>query len=319
MEKFNSLKAISKHKSICLIGHSSPDADALSSMLVFCNFLKQYFNISKVDIFAECKSIPKNCNILLQEDKINPPPSAYDVAIMFDSPNSERLGAYKCLFDSAKLTVVIDHHQTNLLEGEINIVKPVSSTCEIVYEISKYFKFSLSSIDQERIYAGIITDTNNLTVGMFNSSTFNILSEVIENIDSEKIYNNFFNNNSLKNMQLLALAINNIKSYENEKIIISHISFRESKKLKAKFDDFVGISNRLASIENCAFVCFIYPNKNHYYVSMRATKNYNVAEIAKIYGGGGHNGAAAFTSKSANIKKISKQILRQFKQNLHKL
>ena len=315
MKNYELLNQISNHKSVCLIGHTSPDADALASMVVFKNFLSKNFNLEIIDLFAECSKIPYQYAHMMMNNSINQPIKNYDVAIMMDSPNTERLGIYKTLFNESNLKIVIDHHQTNLYQGDINIVEKQGSTCEIVYQILKTFNYQLTQLDKELIYSGIITDTNNFTVGNFNSKTFSIVSEFFNDIDYESIYNQFFRNNSLKNMQLLATAIDNISVYNEEQIVISHLTKDEKLKLNAKFDDFVGIINRLATINNCKLICFIYPKGDNYYVSMRSRHGLKISHIAKNNGGGGHDGAAAFVS-SLSIDEIEKLILEEFQKLL---
>ena len=312
MELYSELNSIKNYKSVCIIGHISPDADALASMMVFRNFLISKFNLNKVDIFAESSKLQPQQKMLLDNVPLNPEPSNYEIAIMMDSPNAERLGIYKNLFDSADLKIVIDHHQTNMYQGDINIVQQQSSTCEIVYDIVQNFEYNLSQPEMEKIYAGIITDTNNFSVGKINNKTFKIVSEIIDNVDSEEIYNNFFRNNSLKNMQILSTAIRNISTSENNQIIISHITPEEAETLHAHFDDYVGIINRLATINNSKLVCFTYPKHESFYVSMRARGGYKISHLATKHGGGGHDGAAAFlTNKS--IQEIEEEILEDFK------
>ena len=314
MELYNELNKINNYKSICIIGHTSPDADAFASMVVLKNFLKSKFDIS-ADLFAECSKIQFQYRSLLGDNQINLEHSNYDVAFMLDSPNSDRFGCYENLFNDAKLKIVIDHHQTNLFQGDINIVEKQSSTCEIIYEILKHHNYQFTQKDKENIYAGIITDTNNFTVGNFNKKTFEIAGEIVEHIDHEEIYNHLLRNNSLKNMQLLATAIKNISAYEEGSILISHITSEEAHELNAKFDDFIGIINKLATINNSKLVCFIYPKCNDYYVSMRARHGLKVSSIAKENGGGGHDGAAAFLT-SNSIEEIKENILQTFKKLL---
>jgi len=311
MITYEEINLIKQYKSICLIGHTAPDADALASAVVLRNFLISQFELDAVDIFAECNSVPYSCSNFFENTQLNPTPSAYDVAIMLDSPNTERLGVYKTLFENAKLKIVIDHHQTNLFQGDLNIVEKQSSTCEIVYSILKEFNYEFSKSDMEKIYAGIITDTNHFTVGNFNKKTFAIASEIIDYVNHEEIHNQFFNTNSLKNMQLLSLSIKNITSSNSGQIIISHITHDEAKEYGATFDDFIGIINRLATIRHSLLICFIYPKNNSYYVSMRAKRKLKVSEIAKNHGGGGHDGAAAFLS-DLPLTEIEEKILESF-------
>lgn len=317
MEKYKDLSILKSAKSICLIGHIDPDTDAFASMVVFKDFIKDTFKVKSVDIFAETENITSYYKPIIDDNKINCGKSKYDIAIMMDCPNTERLGKYKTLFTQSKIKIVIDHHATNLFEGDINIVEPCSATCEIVYQILKEFDYKLNKKQFGKIYSGIVTDTGNFSVGTITKETFKICSEILPNINYNKIINHFCNTVSLKNQKLYAIAIKNLKTFNNDKILITHVSNKDMKKLKTSFEDFFGISNRLNSINNSCLVCFIYPKENEFYVSLRAKQGYDVSAIAKKYGGGGHIGAAAYMSKD-KIKKIEKQILNEFYKEISK-
>lgn len=307
-EIFNQIK---QSKSICIISHIDPDADAIASMVVLKDFLINHFNIPYVDLFAETNNVQENCKMLLGNNTINNQQKIYDCSIMLDAPNLDRLGIYKNLFISTNLKVCIDHHNTNLNCGDLNIVEDITSTCEIVYKILKTHNYNFTKENLECIYAGIITDTNNLTTPNIKNSTFEIISQFIEKIDFISVYNNFFANFSLNNIKLLSIAIKNIKNSKNNNKIVTFISKNQFKKYKFTPNDTIGIINRLATISNNKLTCFIYPKNEHYYVSLRAKNSYNVAEIAKRYGGGGHIGASGFLSK-LSIKKIIKLINLEF-------
>ena len=315
MKTYENLNQLKNTKSVCLIAHIEPDPDALASMVVFRDFLKSYFKIKKVDIFAEHQSMSDNLKEILETVKINPNCSNYETAIMMDCPNTDRLGIYKPLFEQAKHKIVIDHHATNNNDGEINIVDICSSTCEIVYSIIKYFRYQLSTAQQGKLYAGIITDTNNFSVGAIKNRTFEIVGEFAENIDREAIYKAFLANNTQKSMQLLSIAIQNIVSFEHGQIIITHITLEDAERHKAQHIDMCGIVNQIASINSAKLICFIEPRNNKYYVSMRAKRGYDVSQIAKSNGGGGHIGAAAYISDKS-LKETEQQILQDFRENL---
>ena len=311
MNKYKSLNRIKKSKSLCLISHIEPDPDALASMVVFQDFIRNKFKIHTVDMFAECEKLSKNLTSILKPETINSTPKTYDVAIMLDCPNTSRLGKYESLFLNTKEKIVIDHHATNNFSGDINIVEICSSTCEIIYSILKSYKYKISSSVKGKLYSGIITDTNNFTVGEITSRTYEIVSQLISNINRELIYKTFLANTTLKNKQLEALAIKNLSAYENNQILISHISHDEAKEHDFKPNDFTGIINNLAKINSAKLVCLIQSKNNEYYVSMRAKSNLDVSKIARENGGGGHIGAAAFNS-NLDINTIKKTILESF-------
>ncbi|MBR4998865.1 MAG: DHH family phosphoesterase [Clostridia bacterium] len=316
MNDYEIFRNLDNNKSVCLISHISPDADALSSMIVLKDFLQQHFHFKNVDLFAQTIDSVDFYKPILEEETLNPLKNAYDIAIMLDAPNVERLGNLKHLFEDANIKIVIDHHATNNYCGNINIVEMCSSTCEIIYSILSHYNFNISQKNKGKLYAGIITDTNNFTVGNFNSRTFEVVSKLIDDIKKEDIYSYFLANNSIQQMSLLSKAVNNITFYDDNKIIISHVSLEDIINTNSSQNDCSCIINKLSTITGSKLVCFIYPTNNHeYYVSMRAKKDYDVSVIAKKFQGGGHTGAAAFLS-TLPIDNIKEQVLQEFQNQL---
>ena len=306
-EQINQFK---HYKNVCLIAHNEPDADALCSMIVFKNFLSATYKVN-VDIFAEYTILPHNYNCLIENQNLNKGKNKYDCAVMMDAPKADRLGKFETLFLTAPNKLVIDHHATNTFDKAKNFVSIVSSTCEIVFDILKHFKYKLTKADYGMTYAGIVTDTNNLTVGAIGKHSFEIVGECVENVEIYPIYENFMLNNTKLNMQVLAKAIENAKFYEQGKIIVSHISKLQAKAMHVTQDCYIGIINKLSTICGARLVGFIYPEQGQYYVSMRG-RGFDVSKIAKANKGGGHVGAAAYLSNSS-ICKTKINLIKQFK------
>ena len=313
MNCYKLLNKIKNSKNVCIITHVDPDTDALASAVVLRNFLIKKFKIANVDIFAEATQIDDYYKPILQDLEINKKVSnRYDTAIMLDAPNTDRLGKYVELFSLAKLKFVIDHHATNTYCGDYNIVEFVSSTCEIIYKILSSFKYKFSVKDYENIYAGIITDTNNFSVGATDFKTFKIASACVLHIDHKKVYNHYLNNVSLKQLKLMSVAINNIKMFENEKVLVSTISQDDANLLKANFDDYNGIVNYISKTNTAKIVCLILPKNNSYYVSLRSKDDVDIGSFAKKNNGGGHKCAAAYISEKS-IETITNNVVDYYK------
>ena len=60
MKNYEILTQLKNSKSVCIIGHIDPDADALSSMVVLKEFIHNNFQIDIVDLFADCKKNQRN-------------------------------------------------------------------------------------------------------------------------------------------------------------------------------------------------------------------------------------------------------------------
>ncbi len=315
MKEFDKfISALRSAKYVAIISHLNPDVDALASSFVLSNILKHKFSI-KADIFADKIDMPEHYNSLFKGKSINKKPKKYSHVIMLDAPNSSRLGKFQPIFDNCKTKLVIDHHATNNFSGDVNVVKLISSSCEIIYNLAKTVGYPLTNEDYANLYAGIITDTNNFTVGNFDQKTFKIVAEISKHVDCRKIYAQFLLTNTLKSMQVLAESIKNIEIFENGQIIFSKITKNYAKQHDLEDKDYAGTINKLATIYGNKFVCFIYPKGETLYVSMRAKEGYDVSALAKQFNGGGHTGAAAFLS-NMKIEEIKKIVLKAFSAQL---
>jgi len=140
MSTYNILNNLITAKTVCLLAHATPDADALCSMTVFKNFLKSNYNLEKIDMFAEANKLNFGYLQILDNEILNPNPlDYYDYVITLDTSNPKLLGNYKHFLERAEHTIAIDHHATNLQYAENNIVEVCSSTCELVYKILTHY------------------------------------------------------------------------------------------------------------------------------------------------------------------------------------
>ena len=100
-----------------------------------------------------------------------------------DCATLERMGKFAEVFERAKNTVVIDHHESNNGFAQNCFIYKGSSTCEIVYVLFKALNIELSLDVLKLIYAGIITDTVNLTQGTVKVTSYKIVAEIAERVN----------------------------------------------------------------------------------------------------------------------------------------
>lgn len=317
MGKYNNFfNLIKKLKSIALIAHKDPDADAFASLVVMSDFLKQKLKIVTVDAFADFDLVDAKCKPFLPYIQINPDIKKYDAVILLDCTSFNRVGKYIDVINDTDTTINIDHHSTNKLEASLNIVEEISSTCELLYLMLMSKKYKLGKRQLAMLTAGILTDTNGLKVGRITPNTFKIVEEAVSfGVDIERLNENFFGKSTLKNMRLLSRTIQNIETYEKGKIIISTLSKNDLVEENATHEDTTGIMARIQGLEGSLFTCFIQERQDATYVSMRSSKGYDVSTVATKHGGGGHICAAAFLShdsiddiKILLVKELKKQL-----------
>ena len=138
----NILEEIKQAKNIVILTHESPDGDAVGSALAVKLALE---NIGmKADVIMPeysrmFKFLPGTDDVLAESDIKN-----YDLAISLDCATLKRLagGEY---FENAHKTIVIDHHGSNNMYGDLNFVNPVSpACCEILAGIFDYYNMEIT-------------------------------------------------------------------------------------------------------------------------------------------------------------------------------
>ena len=113
-----------------IVGHLHPDGDCISSCLALYHYLKDNYGY-EADVYLE--PYPSVFDMLPDTAVIRHTvkPEVYDVVYSLDCADLDRIGAGKELFDSAKKRVMIDHHISNPVFGDVNYVKgEIGSACE---------------------------------------------------------------------------------------------------------------------------------------------------------------------------------------------
>lgn len=307
-------------KSIAIFSHTNPDADAYSSSFALKSIIEtNFFNSQKnIDIFIDAgeeaspKYEPLIANHVLNEQTVN----QYDLAIALDCPNTGRFEKYEHIYNNAKLKVNIDHHETNVKFADINLVAPrFSSTCELLYLITKAAKLQLTEDVLKYVYIGIITDTVYLTKNT-SRSTFQVLSEIVKpSLDTDSIKKHFFKA-SKEQVFLLEKALSSLQFFEDDRIALMTIKKDSLVELGAKLEDTLGIVEHASGIKGVQVAgILIEKEPDDFYVSLRSESNISVGEIAKQFGGGGHTNMAGFSYKG-EIGKLTDALVSVCKESL---
>ena len=322
------IKQLSKYKKIAIITHINADADGLCSLIAFKRLIKKQFETEEehihIDLFTDTKNIPELYDPLIKNVPLNMARfKRYDLAIALDSPTLDRLGKYKRMFKRAKDSLLFDHHETCQKFAKNNIVIKASSTCEILYLLFILKRNWKASPEVTRLlYAGMITDTNNLTQNV-NIGTHKVLADMMqkdaeEPLNLDIIRNYFFKSSSKEKMSLLQRALESLQFFENDRVAIMKIVKQDLYETDCKQEDTLGIVDYALNMKGVDIgIIFIKQEDNSYYVSLRSKNNINVGEIAKCFGGGGHLNIAAFQS-SNSLTDIKSSLLSMCREQLIK-
>ena len=237
----------------------------------------------------------------------------YDLAIVCDCSNMDRLKDFSVYFKNAKNQFLIDHHETNNINVENAVVDPdCPATCQLVYDLldREYIDKKVA----ECIYIGIAHDTGVFRYSSTNKRTFEIAGELIEkNIDFTDLLDKTMFMKSFQQKKIEAMIIERAKFLCGGKVLFGYVTSDELDYYSLTKKDVDAVVVSLRETENIKMAVFAYQQtKTSYKISLRSNgEKINCADIAKVHEGGGHKKAAGFTLNmplNEIIKLIDKEL-----------
>ena len=302
--------------SIGISGHVRPDGDCVGSTMAVYNYIATYHPEIKVDIYLE--SIPKVFHFLKHTDKIQTTSEdkVYDLFIVLDCGDKERLGSNAKYFELAKHTLCIDHHASNQAFAEENYIIPdASSTCELVYNMMETDKITKEIA--ECLYTGIVHDTGVFQYSCTSAQTMNVVGILMEKgINYPKIVDDTFYTKTYDQNRILGYALLNSKLYLDGKVILTYLTKENMAEFHCTPKELDGIVNQLRVTKDTVVAVFLYESEDgSFKASFRVNGEFNVAEIALVFGGGGHIKAAG-CNIFGEIDEVISRILAEIEKRL---
>lgn len=309
--------ALQQASSVAIGGHMRPDGDCVGSCTALFQYIKRKHPQMDVDLYLEeipdCFHMFEITKEILHESKEG---KVYDLFISLDCADKERLGFSKELFEAAKRTLCIDHHISNQgFADENHVVSDASSTAEVLFRL-----MDADVIDTgiaESLYLGIVHDTGVFQYSCTAPETMEAAAFLMrKNIRANEIIDKTFYEKTYAQNQILAKALLDSTLMLDGKCIVSCLSKETMNNFGVKSKDLEGIVSQLRVTKGVEVAIFLYElNENEYKVSLRASGDVNVSEVAACFGGGGHVKAAGVTMQGTSqtiianlIEKIREQL-----------
>ncbi|MDR1195359.1 MAG: bifunctional oligoribonuclease/PAP phosphatase NrnA [Endomicrobium sp.] len=319
LKKLSEISGIIKQsKTFFIAGHVKPDGDSLGCALALWSMLKRAGKKASVYCADGVPDMLKFLHGAKFIRKTAPKNAVFDCAIILESVNFSRMGDI-IVPSQAKKIINIDHHSVFTDFGDVNYIVPQSSsTAELVLKIFEYMKIKPSKNEADSLYTGLVTDTGRFQQLNTNCESHIAAAKLINyGVCANDIFNKVYAGNSLASLNLSGLVLSGLQTAFDGKIAYTSITRDMYKKSGAKEDDSEGIVNFGMTVKGVKVSClFKEESKNATKVSFRSVKNFNVLEIVKKFGGGGHKNAAGCTLK-AGINSSLKIIIDAFKEKFN--
>ncbi len=288
------IEFISKYKKFAVLTHLNPDGDALGSAYALAQSLNNLGKSAEVILLCDppvkywFREFVPLYKMLADVDFDD-----YEAVLAVDCATRQRLSDAQQLF-AAKPNCNIDHHISNTMYGQVNLVQDFPATGEMVYNLAKELDTKIDRTIVMAVYMAISTDTGNFTYSNTKKSTLELFSSLVnENLPLAKMADQIFNRRSLGATKLIAKFIDNIRFHYEGSMAVSTIMLDEIEQAGAKLEDneiLIDYAREIDGVEIAAFVREL--KKDTYKVSWRANEYADVGELAARFGGGGHVKAA---------------------------
>lgn len=296
---------IAKAKYITILSHLNPDADTLGTALGIYALLKK--NTSKnVEIVNGSKDLPLYLDFLPYFNKIKQKIEYKEsLIISCDCGSKDRLG-----FDLTGREIInIDHHQSNTMYGNLNIVIPAyASASQVAYALFN----TLYDIDVDAatcFYTALLSDTRYFTTNSVNEEVFAVAKALVaKGVQTDNVAYHFTQRRSLASIRILEKALGSLTLYENAKIAVLYVTQEDIKTTGAKVPDMEGIVDYARSLVTVKIAIFAMEMTEGIRISLRS-KDADVSKVASLFDGGGHKVASGFTLTQCSLQESIDKIL----------
>ena len=301
-----------------IAGQVRPDGDCVGSCMGLYLYVKENYPQIQTDIYLDH---PKEVfGYLDRMDEIKMETAGekhYDVFITLDVSSKERIGLAGEYFDTAKKTVCIDHHISNLGFGQINYIKgDISSASEVLYNLLDEEKISRSVA--MAIYTGIIHDTGVFQYSSTSPDTMRIAGELMKKgFNFNKIIDESFYQKTYIQNQVMGRVLAESILLQHGKLVVGYMKKKDMDFYRVDGKDLEGIVSQLRLTKGVEAAIFIYESQPQTFkVSLRSNGEVDVSKVAAFFGGGGHVRAAGCDMSGSMydvINNLSDQIAIQLK------
>lgn len=287
---------VRRHQSFLVAGHYRPDGDVLGCQIALGLALQ---GLGKSVAVWNPDGLPHKYSFLPQGKLLQKPPSeahAFDVVIAVDTATCERLGVTRERIASLKALVNMDHHASNERYGDLVWIEPAAAaTAEMVYRLLRANDWPLTADIAANLYVGLSTDTGSFQYSSATPRTFRIAADLLEaGADGAELSRHCYQSFPMRRLKLLQLVLARLTLRHNDRIGSFWITDEMFRKTGALKEDTESLIDHIRAIDSVVIAALFESEPDGIVrISLRSkSPQVSASDIAAIFGGGGHAGAA---------------------------
>jgi len=304
---------IQSYETIIIHRHQRPDMDAIGSQYGLYLTIKENYPNKKVYAVGDLNDISYLANM----DQIDDDTYKNALAIITDVSVVRMISDDR--YNLAKERVIIDHHQNDTDVENVSVFykdPTFASAAEMIIDFIQEFKLRVTPEAATYLYGGMVTDTGRFMYLNNASKTFELAAYITRfNPDIQNFYDFIYTEPLQKRLtknlfSTFELTPNNVAYRKNDAELIkkSGLEFQSISR---------GMVNQMAGIKEISiWANFTEDVENNVIVGEFRARGITIVDIAKKYGGGGHNLACGASLKDWNeVDEILKDLDERAQEN----
>lgn len=288
------LQHVQQRRQFVLTSHARPDGDAIGSVLALSEILRTMGKSVEVVLSDSVPVIYRPlpfAETIIHSSQVN---GKYEAAIILecDSVQRTRLQGLDHHF-----LINIDHHASFKTFADVNWVDPgASATAEMVFRLATAAGVKITPQIATCLYTAVLTDTGSFNYATTSARTFELAKQLAEyGADPARIAQSVYFANPASKMHLLGAALSSLCHEGPMSWMV--VTRQDMARYGALEEDCEGLVNYALSIAGVEVAVFFRElTDGRVRVSVRSKGAVNVAQVAEMFGGGGHECASGFAT-----------------------
>ena len=286
---------------VAITTHVGADGDAIGASAALLHLLRA---LGASAVFCHAEEVPRYLRWLLPEEIFTELPEGYDLLVV-DTSRADRAGV-PVPDSGARLN--LDHHEDNPLYAEYNLVNPrAAASAEIVADLYIELGVPLEKEAAEAIYAGIRTDTGDFRFRNISPRAHELVADLLRaGVVPAEVHERINRRGSLEQLRIVGVSLANAERYGE--VLISTVDNADYARTGAGELDSKEAIDQLRSVAGIDVVAHLRVVPEGTKGSLRSER-FDVGEIARLFGGGGHKLAAGYTRRGMRPDEAKQELL----------
>lgn len=273
---------------VAVTTHVGADGDAIGASAALVRLMR---HLGAEAVFCHAEKVPGYLEWLLPDEALRELPPEHDLLVV-DTSRADRAGVP---VPAAGARLNLDHHEDNPLYAEYNLLDPrAAASAELVAGLYAELGVPVDERAAEALYVGLRTDTGGFTFRNISPKAHELVADLLRaGVVPAEVGERINRRGSIEQMKIVGLSLANAVRYGE--VLISTVDNSDYARTGATELDSKESIDQLRTVEGVDVVAHLREVPEGTKGSLRS-ETFDVGEIARRFGGGGHRLAAGYTT-----------------------